>query len=377
MLPLQAFASSLTPMVFNFSKPYVSNTTGYVAIKGERTDLNNAEQAFILYYQISPIYNSTSGYESDNPLFVVEDIYSNAFYFNVRGDVYTNYHISVIVMHQNGTVQSVLSDDFENDFVNGVFYFHSSFRITNIDIHGNIDRSALGSDYPAFDYIFTEDKYEYMYLLSIFNVLVEYGELEDDELELLQSLVTSNQSVESILKEIKSTFSDKLDTIINDNVEFKAKLADVINYLSSIDSTTSYIRSFLKTFCEECLDLLWLLDDDLLNIWNSVDDLEDYTDEIETLLQELIDYLQPDTDVNVSKVDPSNFNEYNKAEQSLLNSDNVDVSGAMNVEINQQALTYIWPLLERCINTNPKVIGLTFTILAVSLVALILGRKGG
>lgn len=374
VLPLSASAAVLNPMVFNFSNPYVSNTTGYVAIKGERTDLNNAEQAFILYYQISPIYNATSGYESDNPLFVVEDIYSNAFYFNVRGDAFQSYHISVIVMHQDGTVQSVLSDDFENDFVDGVFYFNSSFRITNIDVHGNIDRSALESDYPAFDYIFTEDKYEYMYLLSIFNVLVEYGELEDDELELLQSLVTSNQSVESILKEIKSTFSDKLDTIINDNVEFKAKLADAINYLSSIDSTTSSIRAFLRTFCEECLDLLWLLDDDLLNIWGSVDDLEDYTDEIEVLLQELIDYLQPDTDVNVSKVDTSNLDSYFEAENSLLNNDNVDVSNAVKVEIDQQAMVVIWDKLQAILDLNPKVFGLIITVLSISVVALILGR---
>lgn len=368
MCPTFAFASSLTPIVFNFSKPYVSNTTGYVAIKGERTDLNNAEQAFILYYQISPVANSTMSYESDNPVFVVEDIYSNAIYFNVIGDVYTDYHISVIIMHQNGTVQSVLSDDFENDFYNGVFYFNPSFLITNIDTHGNIDRSALESDYDAFDYIFTEDKYEYMYLLSIFNVLVEYGDLKEDELELLQSIVDSGSSIETILNELKTTFSEKLDTIIADNEVFKERLQFIYNKLRDI-----YNISY-AFFYDDFPTYMFLLDEDLVNILLAVDNLEEYTDEIESLLQQILDALNVKGESNLTSPDTSQLDNYYEIEQGLVNRSDVDVSNAVNVQIDQNAMAFTWNMIDSFLNSNGKVIGLFLTVLSLGIIALILGR---
>lgn len=374
--PLSAFASNaISPITFPFSEPYVSNTTAYIAVNLENIS-NGSEFAYIVCLQCSPV-NQSYEYEGDSPVFIIDDIYDNKIELSINGNDYTTYNFSCYILSQSGKINTLSTTSFSDNLNGYLISFSSAYRIFEVDFHGNFNLSSLGSNFNTFAYLFTEDRYEYIYLLSIYNVLVGYGELQEDELEKLDTIISNSSDIESAIQDIKTSFGSKLDTIISDNVVFKQRLEELLDYLQSIDSNTDEVESWLNTIYTDFVDIYFLIEGEILQILDAVDELEGYTDEIESLLREILEYLQPDTDVNVSKVDPSNFNEYNKAEQSLLDNSNIDVTGAMNVEINQQALTFIWPLVERCLNTNPKVIGLTFTILAVSLVALILGRKGG
>lgn len=364
MFPISSYAA-LTPFIFNFSKPYVSSTTGYIAISGERTDLDNMDQAFIFYYQCTPTSNATASYISETPLFVIEDIYANALYFNIDGDFANYYQFSFCLMHENGEIQDLGSHEFGNDFKDGVIYLNSNFLINGIDCHGNIDRSALDDEYPAFEYLFVEDKYDYIYLITLLNVLYEYGDLLEEEQKLLQDIVDSNNLVSDMLTQIKTEFGTKLDTIINDNVEFKRVLQELLSSSEHIDETLGY-------FFDEACSYLYLIESDLLEIWFSVDELESNTDEIEELLQKLLDeFTYTGTNV-ITQPDTSVLDGYYAAEGELL--DNLQLSAPLNVDINSNALAFCWDTVELFFLSHDKVLAAVLVVLSFGIMALVLGR---
>ena len=364
MFPISSYAA-LTPDIFNFSKPYVSSTTGYIAVKGERTDLDNLEQCFLFYYQITPSVNSSLTYIGDDPLFVIDSISGNTIHFYINGDPLTQFNFSFCLMHQDGTVQDLGHDTFTGDYSFGVVSFHSSYLITNIDCQGNIDRFSLDSEYPTFDYLFAEDKYEYIYLLSIFNVLVEYGDLSLDEYELLQNIVDSTSDISDTLTQLKTEFSLQLIQIIEYNEVFKEKLELLLSY-------TDDVETILSNFYDEVVSYLYIIDEDLLFILDSVDDLEANTDEIEQLLQKLLDeFTYTGTNV-ISQPDTSVLNGYYEAEGELL--DNLQLSAPLNVDINSNALAFCWDTVELFFLSHDKVLAAVLVVLSFGIMAMVLGR---
>ena len=373
ILPLSAFASNaISPITFPFSEPYVSNTTAYIAVNLENIS-NGSEFAYIVCLQCSPV-NQSYEYEGDSPVFIIDDIYDNKIELSINGNDYTTYNFSCYILSQSGKINTLSTTSFSDNLNGYLISFSSAYRIFEVDFHGNFNLSSLGSNFNTFAYLFTEDRYEYIYLLSIFNVLVEYGDLQEDELAKLNTIISNSSDIKSAILDIKTTFGAKLDTIISDNVVFKQRLEELLDYLQSIDSNTDEVESWLNTIYTDFVDIYFLIEGEILQILDAVDELEGYTDELESLLHQILDYLQPDTDVNVSKVDTSNLDSYFEAENSLLNDDNVDVSNAVKVEIDQQAMVVIWDKLQSIVNSNPKVFGLIITVLSISVVALILGR---
>lgn len=68
-------------------------------------------------------------------------------------------------------------------------------------------------------------------------------------------------------------------------------------------------------------------------------------------------------------------NELNRVEDELLN--NEDASNAQNeikVEVNENAMSFIWDFITRFLNAHPKLMGLVVSILSLGIIALILNR---
>lgn len=358
MCPISASASDIVSM-FPFPEPYVSGTSGYIALKGSSNHC-------LIYYQCSPVGSVSDTYV--DPLFVITDIFGGyAFYYQILGDDYTQYNLNVYVIDKLGNITLYDSSSFSGDSLERSLYLDRDLGISSIDCHGNIDMSYIEGDYSTFEYMFVDDKYEYIYLLSIVNVLTEYFELSGSDKELLQSILESNQSIESILSEVKLKFGQKLDSILIDNDDIREKLASILQ-----ESTNS--RYILENIYDEVVAYLSLIDSDLLEIWACVDDLEGNTDEIESLLKQILEQLNVKGESNLTSPDTSQLDNYYEIEQGLIHRSDVDVSNVVNVDIDQGAMAFTWNLIDLLLNSNGKVIGLFLTVLSLGIIALILGR---
>ena len=149
------------------------------------------------------------------------------------------------------------------------------------------------------------------------------------------------------------------------------KLLDLTeDVLSKIDVTNDWLNEIF-VFLEN-----WILDIDnwLQEVyWIEVDsNLKLY--EIQDTLSAILKILQSKGESDFSEPDTSNLNGYYDTEHSLLDDSNVDTSQIFNVDLNENALSSIWNLVDKVLNVNPKVFGAVITILALGLIALILGR---
>lgn len=359
MFPISAFA--FEPIMFHFSKPYVSSTTGYICVKDEWQSYDNG---YVIFYQITPLENNTASYMGDTPLLVLEDISSNKLYFHLNGDHYTLYSFSYCILSTVGDVVYYDYYEFANNSESDYFYLPLSFSITHIDVHGNIDRSGI-DDYPTFEYLFAEDKYEYSIFLALVNVLNEYGSLSDEERELLQDIVDSNDNITSTLSQLRTEFALKLQRIIEDNEEFK-------KVLQSIHGSVDDLEQLIIYFHDEVASYLYLIDESLLNIWGNTDTLISNTDELESLLQKLLDeFTYTGTNV-ISQPDTSVLDGYYEAEGDLL--DNLQLSAPLSVDINSNALAFCWDTVELFFLSHDKVLAAVLVVLSFGIMALALGR---
>ena len=372
MCPTFAFAAA--PLLFDVAEPFVSNTTGYMAVLGERVDLNNDRRGYIVFYSIAPVTSGEGAVNGDTCIFKINSINHNVIKYSIVGDPNTTYNFTYGVIHQDGTCQNIATFTFTGDYSNHSITFHSQLKVVAIDCHGYFNNTALGSSFPTFEYLFTPNKYEYLQLSSIFQALVGLGDLTIEEVELLESIVSNSSDIESAIKDIKTVFSEKLDTIISDNAYFKERLIEMINYLHSIDAHSVDILEWLSVIYTDFCDIYFLLEEDLLLILDAVDDLEGYTDEVEDLLRQIVDLLNSSGSSDLTAPDTSQLDNYYEIEQGLINRSDVDVSNAVNVQIDQNAMAVTWNLIDSILNSNGKVFGLFLTVLSLGIIALILGR---
>lgn len=373
MFPPSAFAVDYD-VVFPFAEPYVNENQGYIVYECKDADGNY--RYYLYYITCFPVdyASESSNAPVSTPIFTVlaPNVSRDLSVFNVavRMDSQYSYFAQGTFYYTSGQpfYQDPIYQSSGGLLVNISYGIPSAVTLTNYYCRGpwQTQGGVVPFD-PTLKVGFNGDDSNYYSQLQ--EIITKLSTLHSDNVDVVNKFVEAINNLSTLHADNVEQLS-KLAEVINllvqnnsDNVQMLEKLAEILSDTSSIETITSNLLYTLRLYFPQFLDVLYYIDDELLTCIDK--------------LNKIIDLLQPDTEVNVSKVDSSNFNEYNKAEQSLLDTSNVDVSGAMNVEINQQALLYIWPLLENCLNTNPKVIGLTFTILAISLVALILGRKGG
>lgn len=362
MFPISSYAS-IAPVIFNFSKPAVTDNTGYIAFKGES---GSDDDAYLIYFQLAAVSNSSLSYIASEPVLALDFISGNHVYYHIDGDPLTDYIFSYIILDTVGNVVGFDNFDFTGSLTNDYFWLPSSFSVYYVDCQGNIDRHMLASDYSSFDYLFSDDKYEYAYLLAILNVLLEYGSLSPEEAELLQNIVDSNNNSSDILSQIKIEFGSKLQSIIQYNEEFKSVLDLLYNSVDDLEST-------LYAFYDEVMSYLYLIDSDLLEIWACVDQLEGYTDELEDLIRQLIDEFTYKGDTEFTEPDSSAFNDFLEIESQLFDFESIE-NVPMNLDINQNALKFCWDLVERLFVSHDKVFLSVAVVLSFGIIALLLGR---
>ena len=141
-------------------------------------------------------------------------------------------------------------------------------------------------------------------------------------------------------------------------VDIKAVLSEMNIVLANIDSEVELINSRVYS-------IMSYIRRDI------VPDVE----EIRERLNAILDLLNQNVSNNLTSPDTSDLDGYLDAENSLLNNSNVDVSDVVKVEVNQNALTVIWDLVQGVFDQSGKVFGMVLTVLSLGLVAMVLGRK--
>lgn len=375
MLPLQAFATETQyDIIFPFSEPYVNENQGYIVY--ECRDSNGNYFYYLYYVTCFPVDYATEASNApvSTPLFTVlaPTVSSNSTTFNVavRMDSQYSYFAQGTFFYTSGQpyYQDPVYQSSGGLLVNLSYGIPSKQTLTNYYCKGPWQtQGGIVPFDPTLKVGFLGDDSNYYNQLQ--DIITKLSTLHSDNLDLINKFVSVINALSTLHTdnvEQTSKLAELITLLIennSDNEQMLIKLADLLADTNSLVDITDSILTYCKIYLPNIEEVLWYIDTELLTVIEKLD--------------KIIDLLQPDTEVNVSTLDPSNFNEYNKAEQSLLDSSNVDVSGAMNVEIDQNALLFIWPLAERVLNTHPQVIGLVFTMLSISLVALILGRRGG
>lgn len=351
LIPLSSYAAETDyDVIFPFAEPYVNENQGYIVY--ECKDSNGNYSYYLYYITCFPVdyAKESSNAPVSTPMFTVlaPSVSSNLTTFNVAVRMDSQYSYFA-----QGTFYYTSGQPFYQDPI----YQSSGGLLVNIT-YGIPSKQTLTNYY-------CRGPWQTQGGVVPFDPTLKVGFLGDDSnyYNQLQQIITNLATLHS--DNIEQV--NKLVNIINSLVQLHSDNVDQLNKLIEILTVDNKINSILNRIYEYLIEeqSFVLTDIDFLLM------------DTNTKLDTIIDLLQPDTDVNVSKVDPSNFNEYNKAEQSLLDNNNVDVSSALKVEVDQNALLYIWPLAEEVLNTHPQVIGLVFTILSISIVALVLGRKGG
>ena len=124
------------------------------------------------------------------------------------------------------------------------------------------------------------------------------------------------------------------------------------------------------------LDLVTDIADDVADIYDYLRrTLNPKIANIELYLKNIRDYLKETVSHNLTSPDTSNMDGYIDTENSLLDNSNVDLSDVVKVEVNQNALTVIWDLVQGVFDQSGKVFGMVLTVLSLGLVAMVLGRK--
>lgn len=192
--------------------------------------------------------------------------------------------------------------------------------------------------------------------------LTQYFELlHSDNVSINNSIMDAIVWLDFISDQLND-FSDRVHTDLEASrlllVDIKSVLSEMNIVLANIDSTTSTINQRVYAIYQNLQRHI-------------IPDLE----EVRANIKSILNLLNQSVSNNLTSPDTSDMDGYIDTENSLLDNSNVNVSDVVQVEVNQNALTFIWSLVQQIFDSNGKVFGMVLTVLSLGLVAMVLGRK--
>lgn len=123
--------------------------------------------------------------------------------------------------------------------------------------------------------------------------------------------------------------------------------------------------------------ILLAIQDKLSYIYNMQVIINNHLVTIQNAVLQIRDYLKASGESTFEEPSTDSINDYNKAEEELVSGadDTSDIEQQIgDVEINAEASSVIWGIIQSFYNQHPKVFGLVIAVLAVGIIALILNR---
>lgn len=366
MCPIPAYAAADTYYSIACDKPTVTEYSGYVELLFEHKT-SGYRFVTVLSWFFTPISKSSDSVFTDRPLFhIVRNQSQFRLGIESAEGVYGNLSLmSCDTGSQIGLSNYTVYDD-ESVFYHNVTY-STDYNLVGMHYYGDFvsvsDSSVLGN--AEFYVTYAEDS------------VISYG--LNQVISALYSLIAVTNS---------DAYKTQLDTIISNLNSFEGSFEEFEAYyktqMGELLSLTNSVLGKLDTIIQNTGDTVAILE----AMSGTLIQLEMYateiwyemfnqTAELQALnqkLQTIIEILQSKGESDLTQPDTSNLDGYYDVEQSLLDDSNVDPSQVLNIELNENALSAIWNLVDRVLNVNPKVFGAVIIILALGILALILGR---
>lgn len=173
----------------------------------------------------------------------------------------------------------------------------------------------------------------------------------------------------------------------NNNVPFSVSWGNDSNYTSILtqmlaqlyidannDATIISQLNQLLGHAQTAEDLLISIDGRLNGIGDKLQVIKLRVQDIQHLLEEIVN---AKGDSTFEEPDTSSIDDYNKSEGELVSGaeDTSDIEEEFdNFEIDADSSSLIWDIINRFVNTHPKVFGLVIGCLCLGIIALILNR---
>lgn len=318
-LPLTAFAESRV-YSFDFSEPSKGEGQGYVLVEYQNISTSKYYVQCFLWNSFL-VGSSDIGAVDDTSMFITVSgttisfapIFQSEFAFAACFSYFFDYENSLnryYYREVSAPMQTIYSFD-----------LGSAYKITSVKAYG--DFVSLETDFTNRD-TFTVAWGETALVLDELSVLIS---------QMQQSLANDEEAL-SILRDILSN-----TTSISD---FLAQILDKLSYIYNMQV---------------------IINNHLVTIQNAV--------------LQIRDYLQASGESTFEEPSTESISDYNKAEGELVSGaeDTSDIEEQIgNFEIDAEASENIWDIIDRCLNSHPKVIGLFVGILCLGIIALILNR---
>lgn len=366
-----AFASPSSYNTFDvqIQKPNVDDNSGYVELLFENS--YGTRYVSVVSWSFTPYFNKDST-DYNFPYVIRNQLTVN------NSEIIFNFRTEDVGY---GYVALTCADDYNFQIGYGAvspddaFIFHwpapSGYSLVGYHIYGDfVYINDSGLTYNNDFYVsYSETAVIGSYLDAIISLLMSLEDVlgSDTDYEInyesyLNNILLSLNNLESTSSSFRLDFINEVEKLLDYcNVFF--------DQLKSIVDNTSDANAWLEALSSQLSELQGLL----YEIWLIDLDSNGKLYEIKDTLDAILAVLNSKSDTEFTTVNQDEFNSYYDVENSLLNPD-VNVSDVMKVEVNQNALTVIWDLVERGLQSHGKVFGMVLTILALGIVALILGR---
>ena len=331
LIPCTSVFVSAAGEVFKFSipEPPVDSYHGYFLLPYYNPTLNKS-YANLFFWVITPV-NTDTNTSAPSVTFEYDEQYNDIYFMISTGQTDVSYAVTVYSL-------SAYSHN-----LNSQCYIEA-FDVVSYDSVCRFS-ATYGNDIKFYDPV-------YMGVSS----------LGFDE-------IPSSYGSYSVLWSDDTAFYDEL-------ISASSKLTDLINGLDltneQLEETYSLLSDYLKKIYQNTDSMTAILDQLYYDFYYWTWTVDEHHERIIQLLEQLIEGTEEYTE---SSTLSDEQNELNRVEDELLNNEAAsDAQNDIKVEINENAMSYIWDLITSFLSSNPKVFGLFISILSLGIIALVLNR---
>lgn len=383
MFPLSAFAVQ-NPQEFSvsYNKPELTGNDFYVELLLFNPTTRD--------YHVKVFYFNTVPHSNYTPDIVLLPRYELRF-FNDKLTVFCNYDAGLdfsyfeVEIYDNNRVpryESGLYGDNDTTFSDSILHtdYGDGYSCINYHIYGNVasykDNLTAVSGSPNTEFIVSYGETSSIYnTITALGILISEMSRNDSEhyenMNQLKSIIESiyaqdtvtQQHISDLLSLIRIMSADVIlirEDLQKQYEELLAQGESISEIVIQLNQVNSYLNSLLIATNEIRDYTAW--------IWESSLEIQNWCEQIYNILNSGSDKEEPPT------VDTSQFDNYYDVENELVGDGAADVEGAISVNMNNDAMSVIWNIVQRFVNSHEKVIGFILTILSFGLLALILGR---
>lgn len=380
MFPLSAFAVS-QDFTVSIQKPEFDDNSVYIEFLLYNPSTGDYHVKVFTVYAHPEMNEMSSMYNTEAPTFII-DLYNDSFTIgHLPVDTVTFYCGAMEAYDNNKNTQyynftlsgtSISKSYRHTDYGSG--YFCISYHVygayyqvyDHLDVSGSPNtefRVLYAETASIYDTLFNIGRIANQMYLQDNEILLKFNDIIAEFNQTQQGQALTMQQIEDVLSIIRIMSADVIlirEDLQKQYEELLAQGESISEIVVQLNQVNSYLNSLLVATNEIRDYTAW--------IWESSLEIQYYCEMIYNLLNSGSDKEEPPT------VDTSQFDNYYDVENELVGDGAEDVEGAISVDMNNNAMSVIWNIVQRFVNSHEKVIGFILTILSFGLLALILGR---